>query len=176
MGQMYDIGLQTGKEVTKAVDAFIKSERKGDIPSQNYDPIARKTLSDGTTIYRWYMKWYPSWIDVEKRFLEVLKEFNDEYEDWNRGYKLVAVGDEGDQDERGNDIGFEYFDGLYISNKVTYPEDFEDEKPVTDFKKIAQNAIDAFLTGCELDNDGVLEALEISDEEFTETMGYSLYE
>ena len=52
MGQWYNIGLQTGRKVTEAVDAFIKAEHKNDAPGDNFDPEARKTLPNGTTIYR----------------------------------------------------------------------------------------------------------------------------
>lgn len=136
MGQWYNIGLQAGKKVAEAVDAFIKAEHKGDTLGLNFDPEKRKTLSDGTTVYKWSMKWAPSFYKDEGRFVEVLKGFDDNklpFDDLfadgteEYGYKLVAVGDEGGQDKMGNSIGYEIFDGLYNACEVTYPDEFSDE-------------------------------------------------
>lgn len=131
MGQWYDIGLQTGRKVTKAVDAFIKAEHKSDAPGDNFDPEARKTLPNGTTIYKWYMKWEPSWYQHQKRFMAVLDKYNDAFiatldeDEDNYAWKLVAVGDEGGSDARGNTIGFDTFDCLNNAAAVTFPEDFD---------------------------------------------------
>lgn len=134
MGQWYEIGLQTGKKITEAVDAFIKAEHKSNKPGDNFDPKARKTLSDGTTIYKWYMKWEPSWYQDEKRFMAVLDTYNDNFiealDDDNDAddyaWKLIAVGDEGGSDERGNTAGFDTFEDLYNAAAVTFPEDFDE--------------------------------------------------
>ena len=125
MGQWFDVGLQAGKSVAEKVDEFIKRE--------GFTPNKRRTLSDGSTIYRWYMKWNPYWFKDEKRFVELLNTFDgnpefmsdEEYE--NTAYKLVAVGDEGGTDEIANDGGYELFDGIYNSYSVTYPAPFDDE-------------------------------------------------
>ena len=99
MGQMYNIGLQAGKEVAKAVDSFIEAENKGEL--NNFNPINRKVLSDESVIFHWCMKWKPSWYEDEKRFVAVLDQFendklkknqDDDYY-YDRAYKLVAVGD-----------------------------------------------------------------------------------
>lgn len=138
MGQWYNIGLQAGREVAKDVDAFIKAEHKSDKLGDNFDPSARKELKDGSVIYSWYMKWDPSWYQDEKRFMAVLDKFSDEAveevvneEDFIDdadvfAWKLVAVGDEGGQDERGNWLGFDTFDGLYNAAAVTFPESFDE--------------------------------------------------
>ncbi len=113
MGQWYEVGLQAGRKVTEAVDAFIKAEHKSDKLGDNFDPKARKTLSDGTTIYKWYMKWQPSWYEDEKRFMAVLNKYSDDYiatldedeDEDDYAWKLIAVGDEGGQDEQGNTVG-----------------------------------------------------------------------
>ena len=135
MGEYYDIGLQAGKKVAEAVDAFIKAEHKGEKPGENFDPKKRKVLSDGSTVYQWNMKWQPSWFANEKRFVGILAGFNDGQlpdeleidEPVDYAYKLVCVGDEGGQDERSNTYGYEYFDGLYNACQVTYPDEFTDD-------------------------------------------------
>ena len=135
MGEMYEIGLQTGRKVTEKVDAFILAEHKDE--TNNFDPTDRRTLSNGSTIYRWYMKWCPYYFEDEKRFIEVLQQFDDdalenipddEIEDY--AYKYVAVGDQGGQDECGNEIGQDIFDGLYNACAVTFPESFNECKEV----------------------------------------------
>ncbi len=45
-----------------------------------------------------------------------------------------------------------------------------------DYRSIAQRVINAFLEGCELKKDEILECLDITEEEFCETMGFSLDE
>ncbi len=135
MGEFYEIGLQTGKKVTENVDAFILAEHKD--KDHNFDPADRRTLSNGSTIYRWYMKWQPYFFEDEKRFIKMLQQFDDdelenipddEIEDY--AYKYVAVGDEGGQDEGGNEIGYEIFDSLYNANAVTFPESFNECKDI----------------------------------------------
>lgn len=142
MGQWYDVGLQAGKIVANAIDAFIASEHKGDNPGENFDPCTRKEISDGSIVYRWQMKWDPYWFEDEGRFVEVLDKFSDanlpdedeiealglEYDDY--AYKLVAVGDEGGQDELCNEIGADIFDGLYNACEVTFPDEFCEPKTV----------------------------------------------
>lgn len=141
MPQWYDVGLQAGKKVAEAVDAFIEQEHKGNKRMENFDPDKTKVLSDGSKIYRWNMKWDPSWFDDEKRFVAVLFQFNDEnlpdedticengedFDDY--AYKLVAVGDEGGQDKICNSYGDNYFDGIYNDCSVTYPDEFHDNPP-----------------------------------------------
>ena len=135
MGQWYNIGLQAGKKVAEAVDAFIKAEHKGDTLGLNFDPEKRKTLSDGTTVYKWSMKWAPSFYKDEGRLVEVLKGFDDKqlpFDDLfaagteEYGYKLVAVGNEGGQDEMSNSIGYEFFAGLYNAYEVAYHDEFSE--------------------------------------------------
>lgn len=142
MGQWYEVGLQAGREVAKNVDAFIKAEHKSERAGENFDPKARKEFSDGSVTYAWYMKWQPEWFSDEKRFLAVLNKFSDESVDEIVNgddfiddeevfaWKLVAVGDEGGHDERGNTLGFNIFDGLYSTNAVIFPESFDESEQV----------------------------------------------
>jgi len=139
MGQWYNIGLQTGRKVTEAIDEFIKSEHRSDTVGDNFDPQARKTLSDGTTIYKWYMKWEPYWYKDEQRFMAVLNKFDEEFiatldedvDEEDYAWKLVAVGDDGGLDTCGNEIGFDIFDCLYNAAGVTFPEDFDESKQIS---------------------------------------------
>ncbi len=144
MGEWYNIGLQTGKKVTEAIDQFIKTEHKNDNRGANFDPDNRKTLADGSTIYEWNMKWNPCCYEDEKRFVSVFSEFHDAYvalldedEKSDYAYKLVAVGDEGGQDEMGNEIGYEIFYDLYSNRTVAFPESFDNE-PDDDLKAISE--------------------------------------
>ena len=153
MGQWYDIGLQAGKTVAEKVDEFIKKN--------NFDPENRKTLDDGTVIYSWCMKWNPFYFKDEKKFVTLLQSFNyesfnydnpskmsdDEYE--STAYKLVAVGDEGGEDELGNEAGYEIFDGLYKSHTVMFPEPFEEQGEISKgrLEVIAKNALAELIFG-----------------------------
>ena len=132
MGEWYTIGLQAGKKVAEKVDAFIAAEHKSDRLGENFDPEKKYQAADSSTVYIWSMKWQPSWYEVEKRFIDVLEEF---YEDGplakvfgekefpeEYAWKLVAVGNEGGDDERGNEIGFEIFDELYYSRRLVEPD------------------------------------------------------
>lgn len=141
MGEWYIIGLQTGKKVTEAVDDFIASEHHSDAHGDNFDPTNRKTLSDGSTIYRWYMKWNPYQYADEARMVGILQNFNKlnteeltNSEDEDFAYKLVAVGEEGGMDDLANEQGYELFDCLYSNLDVTFPEDWDEEesKPIYD--------------------------------------------
>ena len=141
MGQWFDIGLQAGKTVAEKVDKFIKDEE--------FTPKNRKELRDGSVIYYWYTKWQPYWYEDEKKFLSLLHSFDgidrnsEEYE--TTAYKLVAVGDEGGQDEFDNEAGYEIFDGLFIDYGINFPETFDPEPKETLNRErlfvIAQNAI-----------------------------------
>ncbi len=130
MGQWYDVGLQAGKKVAEKIDEFIRNEHKSE--KENFDPKKRKTLKDGTTVYQWYKIWQPEWFEDEKRFVKVLKQFEDfdfdgTPEEIDYAFKLVAVGDEGSEDSISNCLGDEYFDGLYNAHCVTYPDGFDDK-------------------------------------------------
>ena len=139
MGEWYEIGVQAGKRVAKDIDKFIADMHKGDAAGENYDPNARKELKDGSVMYLWYMKWDPYWYKDEKAFMEVLKKYEDESEDDELAYKLVASGDEGGCYEDGNEIGYDIFDGLYRSSGVAFPEKWE-ESP---YKEKVELIIDA---------------------------------
>lgn len=148
MGQWFDIGLQAGKTVAEKVDEFIKKN--------NFNPENRRTLADGTVIYSWCMKWNPFYFKDEKKFVTLLQSFNyddpskmsdDEYE--STAYKLVAVGDEGGEDELGNEAGYEIFDGLYKSHDVIFPEPFEERNGINEIRlrEIAKNALGELIFG-----------------------------
>lgn len=135
MGQWYDIGLQAGKTVAEKVDEFIKNEK-------NFAPKRRKELRDGSVVYQWYMKWNPYLFTDEKKFCELLEEFDDDG-DWldddeqykDKAYKFVGVGDEGGNEEFGNEAGNDLFDCLYDACEVTFPDEFWEEEPETSITK-----------------------------------------
>ena len=141
MGEIYDIGLQTGKKLAKKVDAVIKQLHNSDEYGDNMDPINRKELDD-SVVYRWNMKWQPHYYKDEQRLIAILDEYEDS-KDEDYAYKLIAVGDSGGQDERGNDIGYELFEGLYNACEVTYPcdwdENIEGKYPYISFRSIDRN-------------------------------------
>lgn len=148
MGQYYDIGLQAGRKVAAKVDEFIKQE--------SFAPESRKTLTDGSTIYRWYMKWDPYWFNDERKFVELLRSFGqengeiiDDEEYFDTSYKLVAVGDEGGRDEESNNGGYELFDELYDSCRVEFPEPFEERSGINEIRliEIAKNALGELIFG-----------------------------
>ena len=126
MGEWYDVGLQAGKKVAEAVDSFIEKE--------DYWPKREKVLSDGSKVYQWFHKWNPYRYPDEKRFVELLRRFDDaDVEDEENAYKLVAVGDEGGSDEIYNVPGYELFTAIYNPARVQYPDEWywpDDENPL----------------------------------------------
>ena len=74
---MYEIGLQAGKEVAARVDALIASLHHTDKRGENFDPIKRMVLSDGSTVYRWYQKWNPYLYSDQKSLVDTVKQFGD---------------------------------------------------------------------------------------------------
>ncbi len=137
MGEYYDVGLQVGKKLGKEVDDLIKKLHKSDEYGENMNPINRKEL-DNSIVYRWNMKWEPYWFKDEIQLVEILKKY-DTTSDEDYAYKLIAVGDEGGQDEMGNEIGYDIFDGLYNDCSVTFPcrwEETPTRYPFLSFRSI----------------------------------------
>lgn len=119
MGECFNIGLQAGKNVTKAVDKYIEENKE-----EEYDfiPDKKKLLDNGSTIYEWVTKW----TLLLEGLIKELKTFNDKEGEEN-AYRMVCAGDEGSENEYGNSAGyFEYMD-LYIEHKVVFPENFEEK-------------------------------------------------
>lgn len=151
MGQMYEIGLQAGKEVAAKVDALIASLHHGDACGENFDPIKKKVLSDGSTVYKWYQKWNPCLYKDQQSLVDTVRKFNNDnvkeiinnlcdilnVEDYDLdddleekyadyAYKLICVGDEGGSDEYANEYGADYFDCLYDGSELVLPEEFNE--------------------------------------------------
>lgn len=131
MGQVYQIGLQTGKNVTKAVDEIITVLHIDEM--RHFDPDNRKTLKDGSTIYQWETNWNPL-CEEAKLFLNTLEEFKDNNcKNMDDAWKLILINDENAEAEYyGNDAGYEFFDELYNPCEIHFPESFEgnSEKPI----------------------------------------------
>lgn len=161
MGEWYTIGLQAGRNVATKVDAFIKSQHKSDSYGENFDPEAKRTLSDGSTTYRWYMKRDPFWFKDEKELVGILDSFDDLNEDEDDAYKLVAIGDKGGRDERGNEIGYDTFDGLYGSSVVEFPDSFETSE---DAVQVEQALIDC---DCDVSAEVLADAIAQADTSMT---------
>ncbi len=155
MSEWYTIGLQTGKNVSKRIDKFIELQYCDEC--KNFNPDAKKTLSDGTSIYQWYMKWNPYIFKDEKELITILQDF-DGSDSEDDAYKLVCVGDEGSEDEYGNTIGYDIFIDIYQSHTLSYPEEYEQESEKTHNKELPANIIDIFEDflderDVEIDND-----------------------
>ncbi len=117
MGQWFDVGLQAGEKVSKEIDAFVDKIHDADNPEESFDPVKRKTLSDGSTIYLWTIQWYKfSCTEKGMEFLRLLKKFSDDNgvdpDDEGCAYKLVAVGEDGSFEERCNYAGSDLFEEL----------------------------------------------------------------
>lgn len=131
MGEIYDIGLQAGSEIAKEIDGFIKSEYKNEF--ENFDPYKVRTMPDGSKLYRWSRKWNPYRYSDEKRLIAILRQFDhtdngesrSDEEEIDLAYKLVAMGDGGGFDERGNGYGYKYFEELRLPTSVDCPGDEE---------------------------------------------------
>lgn len=128
MSEWYTIGLQAGRNVVEKVNTFIKKHHQDD--THNFDPERYKVMKDGSSIYKWYMKWDPVWFKDEKELVGILNTFN-RSKDKEDAYKLICVGDEGGNDYYANSIGWDLFEDLYPSRSVIFPEDQEEKKENT---------------------------------------------
>ena len=124
MSTLYDVGLQAGKKVAEAVDAFIAKENEA---GNCFEPEIKKVLPDnGSTLYFWNMKWDPGYEDV-RRFVKTLAGFDGcAKDDISSAYKLLCTDECGDRYEYYNLAGDELFQELLIPSGVTFPLEFYD--------------------------------------------------
>ncbi len=176
MEEMYTIGLQAGKNVAEIIDMFIKTENKNQF--NNFNPEKQKTLRNGTTVYKWYMKWNPMKFDDEQRFMEILRSFpndsnidledipEEEYSDYVKdAWKLVLLSDNGNEDMDGNHVGLNAFRGLHRTQNVSFPLGWEDkpEKPI--YTHDEAGAIIELFENLLIKNDIILPSPEDSERE-----------
>lgn len=126
MGNCYDVAAATGKYTTRAVEALIRrtkkaGEKEGYDPSPNY----KKRLPDGTTIFTWIKKWNPYRYDFDKELLALLKR-NDNKQDEDHAYMLVAVCDQEYSEVFYNDPGLECFGDLCPG--IIYPKEWYEDR------------------------------------------------
>ena len=162
MSEYFTVGLQTGRNVTKVVDKFIKM--------YDFKSDKRKDLTDGTTIYEWYVRWCPCNISVEQSLLDMLKTFDNKEKAIDNAYKMLCVGDEGSEDEYGNYAGFYNFNDLCKLHTVEYPELWEEESKKPNLtKELPACIIDIFEDFLEkknvwIPNEDVDEEIKKADE------------
>ena len=126
MGNCYDVAAATGKYTTRAVEALIRrakkaGEKEGYDPSPNY----KKRMPDGTTIFTWIKKWNPYRYDFDKELLALLKR-NDNKQDEDHAYMLVAVCDQEYSEVFYNDPGLECFGDLCPG--IIYPKEWYEDR------------------------------------------------
>ena len=126
MGNFYDVAVATGKYTTRSVEVLIRrakkaGEKEGYDPSPNY----KKRLPDGTTIFTWIKKWNPYRYDFDKELLALLKR-NDNKQDEDHAYMLVAVCDQECSEVFYNDPGLECFGDLCPG--IVYPKEWYEDR------------------------------------------------
>ena len=125
MGNSFEVAVRTGKEVTKQVEAYLqmfeKENGKENVPYLS----SKKKMKDGSTIFTWFMKWNPYRYSFDNGFMDVLRK-NDDKEDEDYAYMLVAVCAEGCSEVYCNDPGIECFADLCPG--VIYPEEWYEDK------------------------------------------------
>lgn len=170
---IYEIALQTGPKVTKAVEAYIRKAKNSDKTGYDPSPCRKKKMSNGSTIFMWSQKWNPYKYEFDKGLVSTLVR-SQERTDEDHAYMLVAVADQDISDMRFNDAGLEYFYELYPG--VIFPgEWYEDsskkkwdivlmEKPIDDglYKDEAMDLFDRLK-----ENNGI--ALEIENPQGSST-------
>ena len=124
MSNTYEIALQTGANVTRSVEAYFRKVKKEN-PENHCSPERKKTLSDGSTIFMWSKKWNPYRYDFDMGLLGTL-ERNNESNDANHAYMLVAVSDQDCSEMYYNEPGTEYFNELCAG--VCYPEEWYEDR------------------------------------------------
>lgn len=125
MGNSSEVAVQTGKEATIKLEAFLRMFER-DNGSENVPYLSsKKKMGDGSTIFTWIKKWNPYRYDFDKGLIDVLKK-NDDKQDEEHAYMLVAVGDQEYNEVYRNDPGIECFADLCPG--VIYPEEWYEDK------------------------------------------------
>ena len=121
MGVSYEIGIMAGKNAAEKINAFFDNE---DV-KKNWSEVEKKILPDDTTMYRTWTNNHPSWYEVGKKFLEVIRNLADT-ENEDDAYRVIMVSEEGYTEEYSNTIGQEVFEDFTSSNEINYPQSFID--------------------------------------------------
>lgn len=125
MGNSFEVAVRTGKEATIEVEAFLRMFER-DNGSENVPYLSsKKKMKDGSTIFTWIKKWKPYLYAFDKGLIEVLKK-NDDKQDEDHAYMLVAVCEQEYSEVYRNDPGVEYFADLCPG--VVYPEEWYEDK------------------------------------------------
>ena len=120
MSCTYEIGLMANKKVAEKVDAFIESDEA----KKNWGRWDRKVLQDGSTMYRTWQNNHPSWYPVGKKFLELIKSFEEsKYEP--DAFRCIMISEEGYKEEHSNTPGQLFFEDFDSPYEIQYPETFE---------------------------------------------------
>lgn len=125
MGNSFEVAVRTGKEATIEVESFLRMFER-DNGSENVPYLSsKKKMKDGSTIFTWIKKWKPYLYAFDKGLIEVLKK-NDDKQDEDHAYMLVAVCAEDCSEVYYNDPGIECFADLCPG--VIYPEEWYEDK------------------------------------------------
>lgn len=127
MGNSSEVAVQTGKAATIKVEAFLRMFKR-DTGSENVPYLSsKKKMKDGSTIFTWIMKWNPYRYAFDKGLIDVLKK-NDDKQDEDHAYTLVAVSEQEYSEVYRNDPGLECFADLCPPRGVVYPEEWYEDK------------------------------------------------
>ena len=121
MSCSYEIGIMANKNVARALDDFIESEK------EDWSYWERKKLSDGSTMYKTEIRNHPTWFTAGKKFLARLNAFSYS-KNKNDAFRCIIVNEEsGSKEEHSNIPGQEYFADFGTLKEINYPESFEAE-------------------------------------------------
>ncbi len=135
MSNYYEVGVMANKNVAKALDEFFESAEA----KANWSNYERRTLSDGSTMYRSEINNHPSWFKIGQKFLATLHEFQYS-KDADDAYRCILVSESGVKDEHSNIPGQEIFDEFDTSNEINYPEDFETADSVVQIEQALRDS------------------------------------
>lgn len=144
MSNIYEIALQTGATVTKAVETYIRKAKKSDKTGFDPSPYRKKKMSDGSTIFMWSGKWNPYKYEFDMGLVTTIERC-EELTDEAHAYMLVAVSNQDVPDIIFNDAGLEHFGDLYPG--VIYPKEW--------FEDTSKKKYDIVLMEKPFDDDGL---------------------
>ncbi len=135
MSCTYEIGIMANKNVAEALDKFLESEDA----KKNWSSYERKTLTDGSTMYRTWCNNYPSYYPIGKEFLKTIRKFVSSA-DIDDAFRCVMLSEEGSKEEILSALGDEIFEDFEVLREINYPEDFDTVEDVVQIEQTLRDS------------------------------------